>query len=222
MADKSPHSKIVSFVFHASTIVIYKGWSQNRNQRIISKCPLHYSFTDRNRFDMPLFATLPGIPLVRGNTFVLTSFQLTVSFCNPNGRCEDIPLDRTFPRNIFPTISVGSPETSKRKNCIIIIGIRMKVYAFLNSPHYSPLIPCFSPFFTCHSLSPPTARDTPPPYSISDGFISFIRPPGMKRQIHHQPPPCKQRPPGSIESIFTYTGCLFPPSLLLLCFRFRY
>lgn len=56
------------------------------------------------------------------------------------------------------------------------------------------------------------------PYSFRMVAYSRIRPPGMKRRIHHQPPPCKQRPPGSIRAyIYAFARVIFsfsPPVLI--------
>ena len=69
------------------------------------------------------------------------------------------------------------------------------------------------------SLSVTSCRgDSPVPYSIFDGSSSCIRPLGMKRRVHHQPPPCKQRPPRSIMDYIYPCGMVISSlSPLALC-----
>lgn len=103
------NGKGISFVLHASSIVIDKSFTQNWNKGIICKASLDNALTDRHALDMSRFASLVGIPFMRLDTLILELHQLLVSALHPDWSSKDVPLDGAFPGNILPAVSIGFP-----------------------------------------------------------------------------------------------------------------
>ena len=185
---------------------------------MIGKAPLNHALTDGNRFDMALLSALPCVPFVRNHAFVLAHHQLTVGLGDAHRGSKGVPLSGTFPPYIPSTFAVGGPEIGKGENTLEVVSSGVEAVPLLKAPLPPSPEPRFTPFFTCHSLSPPTMGIRQPRTAFLDGYTSCVRPPGMKRRVHHQPPPCKQRPPGSIKGyIYPFGMVMFSLSPLALC-----
>lgn len=98
----------------------------------------------------------------------------------------------------------------------------MQFPTLFQSGCFAALISQFMPFFTCHPNHLPSLKSDGDTYSKIGFILSCITSPGMKYRIAIDLYHASSVRPDVSRSLFTLTGRLFSPSLLLLCVRFRY